>query len=279
MPNNNVNDVIKKIEQHYASLSPSSRAIAHYLQQHPLAIFTQSTAQIANKTGTSKATVSRFYRQLGFHSQQQAKDTLATLREQGIPVVTSSTASTQHEYEINNISQTFENIETQTLEAIAKQLAHAKQITLIGFRNAYPLALHFRQQLKQIRTSVRLLPQPGQTLGEDIVDLSKDDVVVLFGFRRRTRQFNHILSALTSCQTILITDPTGQIFRDKVKHLLVCHLGNNAPFDSYAAPMSLISTLCNYTYQALGSNASARVESITNVYKELNELEPSEYTP
>lgn len=279
MPNNNANDVIKKIEQHYASLSPSSRAIAHYLQQHPIAIFTQSTAQIAQNTGTSKATVSRFYRQLGFHSQQQAKETLATLREQGIPLATDSASSTQHEYEINNISQTFENIDTLTLNTIAQQLATAKQITLIGFRNAYPLALHFRQQLKQIRTSVRLLPQPGQTLGEDIVDLTQDDVVVLFGFRRRTRQFKDILNAVTSCNTILITDPTGQIYRDKVKHLLVCHLGNNAPFDSYAAPMSLISTLCNFTYQALGGNATARVESITNVYKTLNELEPSDYNP
>lgn len=279
MPDNNANDVLIKIEQHYASLSPSGRAIAHYLQRNPMAVVTQSTAQIAENTGTSKATVSRFYRQLGFNSHQQAKDTLITLREQGVPIATQSTHFTQHEHELNNISQTYENIQTATLEAIAKQLAHAEQITLIGFRNAYPLALHFRQQLKQIRTSVCLLPQPGQTLGEDIVDLGKKDVVVLFGFRRRTRQFGDILNTLSSSQTILITDPTGQIYRDKVKHLLVCHLGNNAPFDSYAAPMSLVSTLCNFTYQALGSNATTRVDAITSVYKQLNELEPSEYKP
>lgn len=276
MATNNANDVIKKIEEHYTSLSPSGRAIAHYLQQHPMAVMTQSTALIAENTKTSKATVSRFFRQLGFDSHQQAKNTLVTLREQGVPVSTLSSSAVQLEHEISNISQTFTHIPIAELETIATMLAHTPQITLIGFRNAYPLALHFRQQLKQIRTSVRLLPQPGQTLGEDIVDLGKDDVVVLFGFRRRTKLFSQIINLLTPCQTILITDPTGQIYKDKVKHLLVCHLGNNAPFDSYAAPMSLVSTLCNFTYNTLGTNATDRVEAIASCYNELNELEPIE---
>ena len=280
----NSNDVIKQIEKHYASLSPSGQTIAQYLQRNPIAVVTQSTSHIAEQTNTSKATVSRFFRQLGFESHQEAKNTLLTLREQGVPVSPSTTAVLQHEQELNNISQTFDNIDIATLTAIAEKLAHAQQITLIGFRNAYPLALHFRQQLKQIRTSVRLLPQPGQTLGEDLVDLGKDDVVVLFGFRRRTRQFKHVLHTLSHCQTILITDPTGQVYRDNVKHLLVCHLGNHlssqvdnyAPFDSYAAPMSLVSTLCNFTYSALGDSASERVKAITSLYGDLDELEPSE---
>ena len=156
---------------------------------------------------------------------------------------------------------------------MAERLAKAKQITLIGFRNAYPLALHFRQQLKQIRTSVRLLPQPGQTLGEDIVDLGDDDVVILFGFRRRTRQFKYVLSAIKHAQVILITDPTGQIYRNQVSKLVVCHLGNDAPFDSYAAPMSLLSAICNRTYSLLGDAATERVNSITETYASLDELE------
>lgn len=278
MSSENTTNVLNQIEKHYATLSPAGKRIAHYLQQTPLAVISQSTGQIAEKTQTSKATVSRFFRQLGFSSHQQAKDTLLSLREQGVPVSTTTSFANHQEHEFNNLSQTFGHVQETVLQDIASRLAHAKQVTLIGFRNAYPLALHFRQQLKQIRTSVRLLPQPGQTLGEDIVDLGKDDVVILFGFRRRTRQFKFVLDTIQHAQVILITDPTGQVYRNQVAHLLVCHLGNDAPFDSYAAPMSLLSAICNHTYALLGDTASERVNAITDTYATLDELEKATHT-
>ena len=267
------NDVLQQIEKHYASLSPSGKAIAHYLQQNPIAVLSQSTSLIAEKTATSKATVSRFFRQLGFDSHQQAKDTHVQLREQGVPVVSASSNTQQLESEIKNLSHTFEGMSMDVLKEVASLLAKANQITLIGFRNAYPIALHFRQQLKQIRTSIRLLPQPGQTLSEDIIDLGENDLVVLFGFRRRTRQFKFVLNSIKHCKTVLITDPTGQIYRDQVNHLLVCHIGSDSPFDSYAAPMSLVASLCNLTYEELGEEAAKRVEAITDVYIQMDELE------
>ena len=267
------NDVLQQIEKHYASLSPSGKAIAHYLQQNPIAVLSQSTSLIAEKTATSKATVSRFFRQLGFDSHQQAKDTHVQLREQGVPVVSASSNTQQLESEIKNLSHTFEGMSMDVLKEVASLLAKANQITLIGFRNAYPIALHFRQQLKQIRTSIRLLPQPGQTLSEDIIDLGENDLVVLFGFRRRTRQFKFVLNSIKHCKTVLITDPTGQIYRDQVNHLLVCHIGSESPFDSYAAPMSLVASLCNLTYAELGEEAAKRVEAITDVYIQMDELE------
>ncbi len=39
----------------------------------------------------------------------------------------------------------------------------ARRIVVIGMRNAYPAALHLRQQLLQARGQVLVLPQPGQT--------------------------------------------------------------------------------------------------------------------
>lgn len=273
MANNSPNDVLEQIEKHYMALSPSGKAIAHYLQQNPIAVLSQSTSLIAEKTGTSKATVSRFFRQLGFDSHQQAKDALAQLREQGVPVVNSLSNVQQHESEVKNLSLTFEGVTLDALKAVAQLLAQAQQVTLIGFRNAYPIALHFRQQLKQIRGSVRVLPQPGQTLSEDIIDLSEKDVVVLLGFRRRTRQFKYVLQNIKHCTTVLITDPSGQQYRQDVDHLLVAHIGSESPFDSYAAPMSLVASLCNLTYEELGSIAADRVEAITDIYIQMDELE------
>lgn len=273
MTKSSPSDVLKQIERHYASLSPSGQSIAHYIQQNPIAVLSQSISLIAEKTGTSKATVSRFFRQLGFDSHQQAKDALVQLREQGVPVVSPSSGVLQHESDSKNLANTFEGTTPAALNEIAEILATAQQVTLIGFRNAYPIALHFRQQLKQIRTSVRVLPQPGQTLSEDIIDLTENDVVVLFGFRRRTRQFKYVLNSIKHCKTVLITDPTGQGYRQDVDHLLITHIGGDSPFDSYAAPMSLVASLCNLTYEVLGSAAANRVDAITDIYIQMDELE------
>ena len=72
---------------------------------------------------------------------------------------------------------------------------------------------------------------------------------------------------------MLITDPTGQGYRNDVDHLLVTHIGSDSPFDSYAAPMSLVASLCNLTYDALGSKAADRVDAITDIYIQMDELE------
>lgn len=268
-------NLLERIAEHYPSLSPSAQTIANYLQKNPLAVITQSTALLAENTNTSKATVSRFFRQLGFASHQEAKLALDTLREEGVPLARSPADAPMLDSELNNINSTFSNIDENQLKAIAAEFISSRQVHIIGFRNGFPLALHLRQQLKQIRANVHLLPQPGQTLSEDIIDISPEDLVVLFGFRRRIQRFNVLLDQLSQKQVVLITDPTGQQYRDKVNHLLVCHVGNDAPFDSYAAPMSLISCLCNLSYSQLGDKAVERVETIRDSYNHMNELAPS----
>ena len=74
------NGVLARIRDKYTDLSPSARAIANYLQQFPLTIISDSTAEIAAKTNTSKATVSRLFRQLGYASHQDAKQDVVLQR-------------------------------------------------------------------------------------------------------------------------------------------------------------------------------------------------------
>lgn len=259
----------------FPNLSPNARDIANYIQQDPLRLMSMSVQALADATNTSKATVSRFFRQLGYASHQEAKQAIVNLRSSGFPLGNTQQTdddATHLDSEIHNIQKTLQSMNTAELEAIVLKLKQAKRIFIIGYRNNYPLALHLRQQLIQVRSQVLVLPQPGQTLGEDLVDVQDDDVVIVFGFRRRAVNFEELISQLSGKQTVLICDPTGQVFNQQVAHLLVCHLGNNDAFDSYAAPMSLVSLLCNNLYKASSSNGQARVSDISRLYGQLNEL-------
>lgn len=264
---------IERIEQQYQGLSPNARLIADHLQHTPLDVLSCSVAQIAEKTQTSKATVSRFFRQLGYDSHHDAKQELNTFRANGYPMYMESDQGGALNREIQRIEQTWSNLDQNQLNALIQSICQASRITLIGFRNSYPVALHFRQQLLQIRSKVRLLPQPGQTLSEELRDISEDELVILVGFRRRPKIFKPLLDKIQHHNVALLADPSGQIYADQVKQLIICQLGQEQALDSYAAPMSVISIICNQVFTLLDKTADRRISEISSLYEELDELE------
>lgn len=261
---------LKRIEQAYEQLSPRARMIASYLQHHPLDVVTDSIGEIAEKTNTSKATISRFFRQLGYESHQDVKQ---ELRSSGYPLNTDTENNDYLQQELTRVSQTLANLNQAELDALIDSICKASRITIIGFRNSYPVALHFRQQLLQIRDKVRLLPQPGQTLSEELLDITENELVILIGFRRRPKIFAGLVEQLKEHKVALLTDPSGQIYTSQVNHLLVCQLGKERALDSYAAPMSVISVICNNAFAKTPDTARRRIRSISSLYDELQELE------
>ncbi|MDO6687223.1 MULTISPECIES: MurR/RpiR family transcriptional regulator [unclassified Agarivorans] len=264
----------QRIVEHYSQLSAKARLVADYLQHHPDKVLIQSTAEIASACHVSKASVSRFFRQLGYQDHQQVCDELRQEREWGQPLLTSEPSDTSEHSDLAAISQVFKQLEQMDCEALVQQIGQAKRVTIIGYRNSYPLAMHFRQQLMQCRKQVHLLPIPGQSIGEELVQFDDKDLVILIGIRRRPKIFAALIDQLEHLNCLLITDQSGQCYRSKVKHLLVCPMSNHSPLDSYAAPMSLLAHLSNKVYDYLAHSAHTHSHQISNNYQLLDELEP-----
>lgn len=261
-----------RIEHNYEGLSPNARKVADYLQQNPLDVINTSVAEIASITGTSKATVSRFFRQLGYESHLDVKKELRSLRASGYPVITEQTDNDFVTQELERVRQTWNNVKPEDIDWFTDKLCTSSRITVIGFRNSYPMALHFRQQLLQIRENVRLLPQPGQTLSEELPGGPEDELYVVFGFRRRPDVFGALIDSLSDKNVVLMGDPSAQIYKSRVSRLIICHLGQAAALDSYAAPMSVVSAICNGVLEKL-PDAQSRIKSISSIYQSLDELE------
>ncbi|WJG07592.1 MurR/RpiR family transcriptional regulator [Aliiglaciecola sp. LCG003] len=270
MPNSKF---VSRIEQCYQQLSPNGRKIANYLQQNPMEVLTLSVAEIAEITLTSKATVSRFFRQLGYANHQDVKEELRNVRHSGYPLTLQHSDNDYVTQELERIRQTWDNVKPEDIEELVQSILKASRITLIGFRNSYPVALHFRQQLLQIRGKVRLLPLPGQTLGEEMEDIADDELVILVAFRRRPKVVQQLIKYLPSSQLVLMADPSAQLYRDDVKQLFICQLGQELPLDSYSAPMSVISVICNQILNFTKQSGNHRIQAISAIYKQLDELE------
>ncbi|MDR9827250.1 MurR/RpiR family transcriptional regulator [Vibrio sp. FNV 38] len=262
-----------RITQQYTQLTQSSRKVADYLQLNPDKVLILSTAEIAELCSVSKTSVSRFIRQLGYDDHLALRQELINERDRGIPVITSNADNADIYSDLRALEQLAQQLAMMDLDSVIEPLMNAKRIKVIGYRNSYPLAIHFRQQLMQCRSDVDLLPLPGQTIGEDLVSVADDDFVVVFGIRRRVAHFEQILDQLQGKRCLLITDQSGQKYADKVSQVMICHMNNDSPLDSYASPMSLVSFIVNTVYRKLGQQASSQSQDIAQNYVQLKELE------
>ncbi|WP_432695065.1 MurR/RpiR family transcriptional regulator [Marinobacterium sp. YM272] len=268
----------QKLREQYDQLTPSERLLADFILAHPQDLALFNTAELARMCQVSKATVSRLFKRLGFSSFREGRTLARQLRHQGVPVSDERNGVVAFDdhlrQEEQNLHRMFQNLDREGMEALVKALLSARRVQVIGFRNSYPIALHLRQQLIQVRSNVHLLPTPGQTLGEELSDLSGDDLVVLFGFRRRPAGFDALLRDLcrADAQVALIGDSSLAGASSHADWWLEVPVDSLAAFDSYAAPMCLITLLVNRLLHQALEPGRERIARISLKYSELDEL-------
>lgn len=272
----------RRIDRRYASLSPQEQRVADVILDHLDDLAVYSAAEIAGLSAVSKATVSRFFRRLGYADFAEVRAQARVLRNLGSPLGGSDPAigmgdrlAAHLETEQHNLERMLHGLRDGRLHDAAALLAGAGQVAVLGWRNSHPVALHLRQQLAQARGRVRLLPLPGQSLGEDLADLTAADAAVIVGFRRRPKGFGAVLDALLArgVPVVLIGDDSLAPWAGRVGHLLCAPLDSPSAFDSYAAAMSLANLLATAVLAQQARRGRARVSTITAFYDELDELE------
>ncbi len=181
----------ERLKGQYASLSPQEQRVADFIFDHFDDLISYNSAELAQLSGVSKATVSRLFKRLGYDKYKDMRDELRTLRQSGMPLtdqrdaVQGNTLLARHyKQEMANLTQWVNALDARQFAEALTAMVAARRIVVIGMRNAYPAALHLRQQLLQARGQVLVLPQPGQSLSEELVDLTADDLVVMMAFRR-----------------------------------------------------------------------------------------------
>jgi DNA-binding MurR/RpiR family transcriptional regulator len=264
----------ERIADRHDALTPQERRAAATLLEHLDDLGTYRAAELAELAGVSKATMSRLFRSLGFEDFDAVREHLRGLRTAGEPRRIDGAADAEAVAAAERTA-ILRAIEHPRLPEVAGLLALAGRVLVVGWRNSYPVALHLREQLAQARDDVRLAPLPGQTTGEELVGLGPGDVIVAIGFRRRPRCFDEFLveAGRTGASVVLIGDPTAVAHASAASVWLECPLQHALAFDSYAAPMALVSVIADGVLAACGRAGGRRVRSITEAYERLGEVE------
>jgi len=272
----------ERLRGYYAELTPQEQRVADFIFDHIDDLMSYNSAELARLSGVSKATVSRLFKRLGYPSYRDMRDEVRTLRQSGMPLTDSRDAvqgntllSRHYKQEMANLTQWINQIDGGQFTAVITALSLARQVRLLGLRNSYPVALHLRQQLLQVRDQVMIMPQPGQTLAEELVDLIPQDVVIFIAFRRRPRNARAILTQLQQMNVpvLLICEPQAQSLIPLARWHLSASLDSVSAFDSYSAAMSMANLLSNALLHEMLASGRQRIHQITDLYNDLDELE------
>lgn len=272
----------ERLRASWALFSPQEQRVASFIVDHFDDLISYNSAELARLSGVSKATVSRLFKRLGYERYKDMREELRTLRQSGMPLtenrdaVQGNTLLARHyKQEMANLTQLVNQLEAGPFAEVVNALVTGKRLFIIGMRNSWPVAMHLRQQLLQVRSGVHLLPQPGQTLAEELVDIGPEDCVVTVAFRRRPRIIKPLLGSLQQrgIPLVVLSEPGSAGLASYPGWHLSAPLDSVSAFDSYSSAMSLVNLLANAVLHESLTSGRQRIHNIAELYTELDELE------
>lgn len=278
---------VDRIRRSFDSLTGAEQEAARFILGHLTDVVVCNSAELADLSGVSQPTMSRLYRKLGYANAGEFKRDVRRFHQPGAPEVDhmgrDGDLIDEHlRRDVDSLTRTFARIDERTVAQAASVILGARHVGVVGFRNGYAAALHLREQLMQLRPQVRMLPQPGQSVAEELADWDARDAVIMIGVRRRPALFARTLRALrcAGVPVIVIGDATVRALPDCAHGasgtaggvtVIEADLSTHV-LSSYTAVFAVISLLVDAVSDRAG-DAAERIASINERFEALEELE------
>jgi DNA-binding MurR/RpiR family transcriptional regulator len=257
-------------------LTPHQKVIADYVQKNTNAILYMTETEIAAQLELSNATVSRFWKSIGFESFKDFKN---NLKEREIISPANKLKNIMNQVQTNEMQQqmlalstqhlqeTLQYFSSETFEQAVDALTSSNSIYIYSPGPSEGLAQLINFRLSRFGLSIHCLPKSGHELFESLVHMKKDDTVLIFGFVQLHPETRVILdhSKTIGCKSIVITDRLISDFNTTADIILYASRGELWEFHSMVAPIFLIENLI------IGVGMRKKEQSISKL-EELNEL-------
>ena len=265
------------VRQRMATLSPAERRLGRaLLAAYPVAGL-ESLGRFAERAAVSPATVSRFIAKLGLRGypefQEALRDELAARLSS--PVERLAAASTDADDDSplrrsfaaaeHSLRDTLSMTTEHDFDAVVELLADEhRRVIALGGRLSAPLARYLGGQLRQLRAGVEVMAPDRATPADQLADLGRRDVLVVFDYRRYQRDSIESAreAAAKGAAVVLVTDPWLSPAAATARHVLVTSVTTGAPFDSLVAGMALVEALVAAVVGRLGEIARRRMRRL-----------------
>jgi DNA-binding MurR/RpiR family transcriptional regulator len=269
--------VAELVRQRLNTLSPAERKLARVLlASYPIAGL-ESVVRFAERAGVSPPTVTRFVTRLGFRGypefqemlrvevQARLSSPLTRYRGEEPGRGTDSVLADALEVAAHNLKATPELLSHRDANEAVELLADIRRrVMVIGGRVSGPLARYFAAQLHLLRPGVGLVDAERSAPAQQLIDLRKGDVLVVFDYRRY--QADTIESARVAaahgCNVVLLTDPWLSPVSAFARQVIVTSVDPVGPFDSLVGATALVEALVAAVLSRLGPRAQSRMQNL-----------------
>ena len=234
-----------QVSRRMAGLTPSERRVAeHLLATGPHGAF-GSAAEIAERLGTSDATVVRTAKALGYSGLADlrraiaAQDTSPPLEqrlrltlEETPPDELLTACITHHRADVDMLARL---VPPAVFQQAVDVLSGSARVVWRGVGPSAHLARYGQLLCRRIGHPSFAMVETGASFADELLALGSDDVVVVMAYGRLQSHVSVLLdhAATMGCPVVLITDSLARTLGGRVASLLQC--GGVARRDSSAA--------------------------------------------
>lgn len=265
------------VRNRLGSLSPAERKLARVLlASYPIAGL-ESVARFAERAGVSPPTVTRFITKLGFRGypefqevlrhevQARLSSPLERYRDDQPVRGAGSLLTDAVEVSRRNLQSTLEIVSHRDFEEAVAVLADVRhRVLVLGGRVSAQLARYLAGQLHLLRPGVDLVEADRSTPIQELIDLRRGDVLIVFDYRRYQADTieSARVAAARGCNVVLFTDPWLSPASASARQVLVTSVETVGPFDSLVGATAVVEALVAAVLDSLGSRAQARMRNL-----------------
>ncbi|WP_313614254.1 MurR/RpiR family transcriptional regulator [Agrobacterium sp.] len=272
---------LTRVQQILPQLHPAERRIGEFVCDFPGELASYSAQELASLAHVSKATVTRFIQRLGYENYEEARRHARAEKATGSRLFLTTSADAAGEQSIvahvaqsvENLQATFLGVGETQLNSVASAILSARKVWVIGFRASAPFASYLQWQLTQVIEQVVAIPASGQTLGEHVVSMKSDDVVILFGLRRRVSNTDALINQIrkTGARLLFVTDEEVPFLASAEWHFR-CQTLAPGPLFNHVSVMALCHLIITRSIEHAAASGRTRLRNIEAINEALDEL-------
>jgi DNA-binding MurR/RpiR family transcriptional regulator len=259
-------------------LTSAERRIAQEVLAEPTLLAFGTVSDLARRAGTSRPTIVRFAKKLGFDgyaqlqrhvrsdlSHQLSRPSERIRHDEGqAPLVRVAIG--------NAISSVFEALEGDRLHMLTRPLVQAERVWILSGETSQAGARALFSKLSMVRPGVHLLDE--RTFGVESCDACpRDTAVVLdfFRYRRRVVEAARVL-AREGLSLVAITDSPLSPLVELTDHWCEIEVPAVGPFDSSVPAVAIVELLVARVARELHDEAARRIDRIEAMWEKCEEF-------
>lgn len=257
------------------TFTKSETKIINYIYEHLSMIPYLSIIQISNELNISIATISRFVRHTGYESYKDLKAAIMEHENVSTPAIklqktllnsNSTTISKLIKLQEKYLEKTIEKLSEDDLNSSVYHILNSENIYLFGKGSSVGLAELCAFRLKRFNKNTFLFSSGGSTIFEDLVNIRKGDLIILFGFYKMPVETKVIITHAKEigCNTILFTDQLYLESYLKGNINFYVYRGEINEYHSMTAPTALIDAIVIMVAKKFEEDS---VENLSKLYR------------